>query len=126
MSYAVAKYIHIVCVALSGSLFLLRGIWTWRHAAILRARWMRFLPHVIDTVLLASAVTMVILSAQYPFVQSWLTAKVIALVAYIALGSVALKSAKRKSVRIWAFVAALAMFTYIVGVAITKHVLIVS
>ena len=126
MHYAIAKHIHVACVALSGSLFVLRGIWTWRQSAILRARWMRVLPHAVDTLLLASALAMVAWSHQYPFVQSWLTAKVIALVAYIALGSVALKSGKRPPVRAAAFIAALATLSYIAAVAVTRNPAILS
>ncbi len=125
MNYVIAKHIHVACVALSGSLFLLRGVWTWRQAAILRARWMRLMPHAVDTLLLASALAMVAWSHQYPLVQNWLTAKVIALVAYIALGYVALKSARRPPVRVAAFIGALATFAYIVGVAISKRPLMI-
>ncbi|HQR11731.1 MAG TPA: SirB2 family protein [Casimicrobiaceae bacterium] len=126
MSYVVAKHIHIACVALSGSLFLLRGIWTWRQSAVLRAQWLRVLPHVVDTLLLASAITMAVVSRQYPFVQGWLTAKVIALAAYIALGTVALKPGRESVIRVTAFFGAMATFAYIVGVAVTKRAAIFS
>jgi uncharacterized membrane protein SirB2 len=126
MSYVVAKHIHITCVALTGSLFLLRGICAWRQSAILKARWLRTLPHLVDTLLLASAVTMAILSRQYPFVQDWLTAKVLALVVYIALGSIALKPGRGSVVRVAAFFGAIATLAYIVGVAVTKRASIFS
>lgn len=92
----------------------------------LRQRWVRIAPHVIDTLLLASALTMVFWSGQYPFVQNWLTAKVIALFAYIGLGTVALKRGKTKAVRISAFVSALLVFAYIVSVAVTRQAAIVG
>lgn len=60
-------------------------------------------------------------SGQYPFVQTWLTAKVIALLAYIMLGTVALKRGSTKTVRVGAFVAALAIFLHMVAVAMTRR-----
>ena len=121
MNYLVLKHLHMSCAALSGSLFLLRGIWMLRGSPMLQRRWVKIAPHLIDTLLLASALAMVIWSAQYPFVQGWLTAKVLALIAYIVLGGIALKRGKTMAVRATAFAAALAVFAYIVLVAITKH-----
>lgn len=123
MNYFAIKHLHMTCAALSGSLFLVRGLWMLRGSALLQQRWVRVVPHIIDTVLLGSALTMVGLSAQYPFVQNWLTAKVFALIAYIVLGAIALKRGKTKGVRTAAFVAALLVFAYIVKVAVTRQVL---
>lgn len=126
MSYLALKHFHLTCAVLSGSLFLLRGIWMLRESSMLQRRWVRIAPHLIDTLLLASALAMVAWSAQYPFVQGWLTAKVLALIAYIVLGSIALKRGKTMAVRASAFAAALAVFAYIVLVAITKHAAVIS
>lgn len=124
MNYLALKYLHITCAALSGSFFLLRGIWMLRESDMLQQRWVKVLPHIVDTLLLGSALIMVFWSAQYPFVQPWLTAKVLALLAYIGLGTVALKRGKTKAVRSWAFIAALATFAYIVAVALTRQAMI--
>jgi uncharacterized membrane protein SirB2 len=121
MQYLAIKHVHVACAMLSGSLFLLRGVWMLRDSALLRARWVRIAPHVIDTLLLASAVTLALRSGQFPSVQPWLTAKLIALCVYIALGTVALKRGRTKTVRTVAFFAALTTFAYIVSVAITRH-----
>ena len=126
MNYLAIKYLHITSVALSGSFFLLRGFWMLRESDMLQQRWVKVLPHIIDTLLLSSALIMVFWSAQYPFVQPWLTAKVIALIAYIGLGTVALKRGKTKAVRTWAWLAALATFAYIVAVALTRQAMIFS
>ena len=123
MSYFAIKHLHMTCAALSGSFFLVRGIWMLRDSAMLQQRWVKTAPHLIDTILLGSALTMVVWSGQYPFVENWLTAKVFALVAYILLGTVALKRGKTKGVRVTAFVAALLVFGYIVKVALTRQVL---
>ena len=88
---------------------------------MLQQRWVRVVPHVVDTLLLTSALVLVFWSAQYPFVQTWLTAKVLALVAYIVLGTIALKRGKSKGVRSFALLAALATFAYIVAVAQTRQ-----
>ena len=87
----------------------------------LQRRWVKVVPHVVDTLLLGSALVMVFWSAQYPFVQDWLTAKVLALAVYIGLGSIALKRGKSKGVRGFALLAALATFAYIVAVALTRQ-----
>jgi uncharacterized membrane protein SirB2 len=119
--YIALKHLHVTAALLSGSFFALRGIWMLRGSPRLQQRWVRIAPHVVDTVLLASALTMVFWSGQYPFVQPWLTAKVLALVAYIGLGTVALKRGRTRPVRTIAFVAALAVFAYILHVAVTRQ-----
>ena len=121
MTYFAVKYFHISCALLSGGLFLLRGFWMLRESAMLQRRWVRILPHAVDSLLLISALTMVIWSEQYPFVQGWLTAKVLALVVYIALGTIALKRGRTRPVRVLAFIAALMVFMYIGSVAMTKQ-----
>ena len=121
MNYLLLKHLHMSFAALSGALFLLRGLWMLQDSPRLGQRWVRTLPHLVDTVLLASAVTLAIWSAQYPLAQPWLTAKVCALLLYIVLGSVALKRGRSKGIRAAAFLAALATFAYIVAVALSKN-----
>ncbi len=124
MDYIAIKHLHMTCAALSGSLFLLRGIWMLGESTMLQRRWVNLVPHVIDTLLLTSALIMVIWSRQYPFVQPWLGAKLLALLVYIALGAIALKRGKTKTVRVYAFIGALVVFAYIGAVALTKQVLV--
>jgi uncharacterized membrane protein SirB2 len=124
MDYFTLKHFHMGCAALSGSLFLLRGSSMLGGSARLQQRWVKIAPHLIDTLLLASAVALAIWSGQYPFAQSWLGAKVVALVVYIVLGSIALKRGRSKAVRTSAFIAALAVFVYIGAVAVTKNPLV--
>ena len=121
MNYLLLKHLHMSFAALSGALFLLRGLWMLQDSPRLGQRWVRTLPHLVDTVLLASAVTLAVWSAQYPLAQPWLTAKVCALLLYIVLGSVALKRGRSKGIRAAAFLAALATFAYIVAVALSKN-----
>jgi uncharacterized membrane protein SirB2 len=83
----------------------------------------RITPHVVDTALLASAIALAVMIRQYPLVNSWLTAKTLGLVAYIGLGTIALKRGRTRGLRIAAFCGALLVFAYIIAVAITKSVL---
>ncbi|HYD80812.1 MAG TPA: SirB2 family protein [Paucimonas sp.] len=119
--YLAIKHVHMTCAALSGSFFALRGIWMLLDSPLLRRRWVRIAPHIVDTVLLASALTMVVWSGQYPFAQPWLAAKLLALLLYIMLGTIALKRGKTKRVRGAAYAGALLAFGYIVAVALTRQ-----
>ena len=114
------KAVHVTTAAISISLFVLRGVWHLRDSPRLKARWVRIAPHVNDTLLLLSALLLAALSHQYPGPQAWLTAKVIGLVVYIALGLVALRFARSHPVQLGAGIAAVAVFAYIVAVAVTK------
>lgn len=122
-TYQAVKHLHMSCAAISISFFILRFIWLLRGSRLLQQPWVRILPHVVDTVLLASALTMVFWSGQIPFQQAWLGAKVLALLAYIVLGSIALKRGKTAQGRALAFGAALLVFGYIVAVALSRQVL---
>jgi uncharacterized membrane protein SirB2 len=117
---------HVACVALSYAGFVLRGIWMIRDSRLLERRWVRVLPHVVDTVLLASAIALAVMLKQYPPAEPWLTAKVAGLALYIALGMVALRHGATRRIRTGAWIAAQAVFLYIVAVALTRSVLIVS
>lgn len=114
------KSIHVVCVVLSFSGFFLRGIWLLLESELLFNKWAKVLPHIIDTVLLGSALLMLYVLQISVFEQSWLMAKIIALLIYIVLGMVALKISKNKSMRTIAWCSALLVFLYIVSVALTK------
>lgn len=121
MSYLAIKHLHVTCVTLSISLFFLRGVWSMRASPIMQQRWVKIAPHIIDTLLLGSALTMAWLSQQWPFQQAWLTAKVFGLIAYIILGSIALKRGKTKQIRFAAWLMALVTVAYIVAVALSRN-----
>lgn len=120
MEYLALKALHVGCAILSIAGFAARGVLMLRGSQLLETRWLCVVPHVVDTVLLASALWLTILIGQYPFVQNWLTAKVLALVAYVVLGSIALKRGRTKGVRTVAFALALGVAAYIVTVALTR------
>ena len=118
--HATLKLLHQASALLSITGFALRGGLMLVDSALLRQRWMRTWPHVIDTLLLASGLWMAINLQLYPGNSHWLGAKMLALLAYIALGFVALRLGKTRRIRILAFVAAIACFAYIVLVAMMR------
>lgn len=120
--YFAIKHLHVTCVVLSALGFLLRGYWMISGSPLLKSLPARVMPHLIDSALLLSAITLAVLIQQYPFEAAWVTAKVIGLLAYIVLGTVALKRGRTRSQRIAAFVAALSVYAWIVSVALTKNV----
>jgi uncharacterized membrane protein SirB2 len=119
-AYLAVRALHVACAALSIAGFAARGALMLADSPLLRARFVRVAPHVVDTVLLASAVWLAWFLDQVPFVNGWITAKVLALLAYIALGTVALKRGRTRRVRLGAFAGALAAAAYIVAVALTR------
>lgn len=121
MLYLALKTIHVSCVVLTINLFLLRGFWMLQDSARLQQRWVRTLPHVIDATLLGSAILLAWTLGQYPGVHAWLTAKVLALLVYIGLGTVAIKRGKTKRLRVAAWLGAIMVFGYIVSVALTRQ-----
>ena len=126
MNYATLKLIHVSAVALSFGGFLARGVGVLSGAAWVRHRVTRTLPHLVDSVLLLSALGMLWIIRLSPWALPWLRAKIAGLIVYIALGVLALRPARlghadRSSrVRAIAWIAALAVFGYIVSVALTK------
>ncbi|MGE5469251.1 MAG: SirB2 family protein [Bacteroidota bacterium] len=121
MSYLALKYLHVSCVILSGFGFCLRGVWMLRQSPWLDRRLARTLPHVVDTLLLGSALGLAFWSGQYPLVDAWLTAKLGGLLTYILCGTLALKRGRTPAVRAVFFALALLAFAYIVSVALTKN-----
>jgi uncharacterized membrane protein SirB2 len=121
MDYTILKSVHIGTVVASYALFVLRGVWMMRQSARLYEGWVRIVPHVVDTVLLASAIALAVMLRQSPLASGWLMAKVIALVVYIVLGTIALKRGRSRAIRITAWIAAQAVFLYIVCVAVTRN-----
>lgn len=119
--YPAIKHLHITFVVLSGTGFFMRGLLMLQESPWLKRRWMKVVPHVVDTGLLAAAIALVVVTDQYPFVDAWVTAKIFGLIAYIILGSVALKAGRTKRMRAAAWLAALATFGYVVSVALTKN-----
>jgi uncharacterized membrane protein SirB2 len=120
MSYFLLKHLHVSCVVVSGLGFFLRGILMLRGSPLLRARWVRVSPHLVDTLLLGSAVGLVVVSGQYPWVVAWVAAKIAGLLVYIGLGTMALRRGRTREQRAAYWIGALLSFGYIVSVALTR------
>lgn len=114
------KHLHMGCAFLSIAGFTLRGYWMLIDSPLLRRRPAKVLPHMIDTLLLASAVGMLFIWQLSPLQSGWLIAKIIALLVYIGLGMVALRFGKSRKTRVNAWLLALLAAAYIVSVAYSK------
>ena len=119
--YPQIKLVHIVAVLASGGLFFLRGLafhlgGKWAMAAPLR-----YLSYTIDTVLLTAALMLATILHQFLFVHGWLTMKVVLLVVYVALGTYALKRGQTLKTRVFCWLAALAVYAFIISVARAHH-----
>ena len=119
MDYLVLRQMHVGFAAASLLMFAGRG-------ALLLAgrplpRLLRWLPHLNDTLLLSAAIGLAVWSGQYPLQQSWLTAKVGALICYILFGKQALRPGLTPARRLpWLF-GALTAIAYIFAVALTRR-----
>ena len=116
------KLLHMSTAFISISLFMLRGFWVFKGSTMMNKKWVKILPHINDTILLITAVFLVMGIQQYPFTQDWLTAKLVALFFYIGFGMFALKRAKLMKNKMLFFMLSLLTFSYIVGVALTRSV----
>ena len=119
--YLAVKYVHVAAVVISVSGFFVRGVLMMRESPALRARWVRIVPHINDTVLLVAALALATMSEQYPFVSDWVTAKVFGVIAYIIIGALALREAATRLARIACWLASLGVFGWIVTVALTRQ-----
>jgi uncharacterized membrane protein SirB2 len=114
------KLLHQLCALISITGFVLRGLLMLADSPLRRARFVRIAPHVVDTTLLATGIALAVMTRQYPLEQAWLTAKLAALLAYIGLGMVALRFGRTRGARAAAFAAAIAVFAYMVAVALSR------
>jgi uncharacterized membrane protein SirB2 len=121
MDYLTLKHLHMSLAVASGAFFLLRGAWMVSGSPLLARAWVQRLPHLVDTLLLSSALGLAFWARLYPHQQPWLLAKLVALTAYILLGAVALKHGRTRLTRLAALFGALMAFGYIAGSAITKN-----
>lgn len=116
--YPLFKHIHMGAVLASGGFFLLRGLWMMQESSLLTSKFSRIVPHLIDTVLLISAIVLVVLIGGLPV---WVQVKIVALFVYIFLGVLAFRLAKGYGARVLSFFLALTVFAFILSVAISKN-----
>ena len=119
VDYTFVKHLHAGAVALSITLFVVRLGWRFLSPERLQRRWVKIVPHVVDTALLLSGAWLAFQLGRAG-VGGWLPAKLVALVLYIVLGAIAIRYGRTPNVRIAAALGALVTFAYIVSVALTK------
>lgn len=115
--YPQVRFLHILLISLSGGLFALRGA-----CSLANMRWphwsaVRWTAIVIDTVLLTSAAMLYTMLPKALFGNGWLALKIALVVIYIAIGFIAMRRTQRKTKRVLAYVLALAVFAWIIGIA---------
>ena len=121
MSYIALKHLHTTIITLTLLLFILRGAWMFAGSAMLERRWVKITPHILHTLLLLSAFGVAWVGYGWPLGgPAWISVKFVGLLAYIALGVIALKPTRALNVRASAFVGALVVYGYLAAVAYAK------
>lgn len=120
MLYLILKYAHMVAAVTSISGFVLRGYWMLVDSKKLQQPVARIAPHIIDTVFFLAGIGLIWLLHLEPLKQPWLIAKFTGLIVYVLLGTIAIRRGPTKQIRTIALVGAVAVFAYIVGVALTR------
>ena len=118
--YTSFKLIHLCAAILSFNGFVLRGYWMMTDPGLLERKWVRIVPHVVDAIFLVSGIGLIYALRLQVLQNGWLLMKFGVLVAYVVLGSLALRRGKSIAVRQAAFALAVLCFVYIVGVALSK------
>lgn len=120
-AYPALKQAHVTLVIASGTLFALRGAAVLARAGWpMRVRW-RVLSVLIDTALLAAGVSLWVMLALNPVRDTWLGTKLLLLVAYIVVGSFALRRGRTRAVRALSYATALAIFGFMASVAVAHR-----
>ena len=119
--YEGIKHLHLSVMVLSVLLFIFRFVLTLQSSEKLQQKWLKVTPHVIDTLWLLSAIILCVMTKQYPFVDAWVTEKLLAFVMYMLMVTIALKLAKTKIMRFIGLLGALSWLAYAAMVAVSKH-----
>lgn len=122
--YMMAKHLHLTLIAVSVLFFITRYIWVMTDSAMMQKKWVKIVPHIVDTLLLISAMVLCVLLSQYPFATGWLTEKFIGLLLYIFFGLLALKIGKDKKIKTIGFVLAIGTIAFMGKLAVTKQALL--
>jgi uncharacterized membrane protein SirB2 len=120
MNYLLIKHLHLTAAGLSILFFVIRAYWSVTGNGLLQKKVVKILPHVIDTVLLTCAILLSIMLGPAA-AQPWVLTKIVLLIAYIGVGTIAIRRGKTPRSRAIAAVTAVAIFAYIVGVAIRHN-----
>ncbi len=126
MMYEGLKHAHLTLIGLSVGLFVLRFVWSMIDSGLMQRRWVKIVPHVLDTLLLLSGVALIMVTGWMPLRDAWLTEKLLALVAYIFLGVLTFKLPRGKLFKVFAFLGALGWVYYMAVLAVTKSPILLS
>jgi len=118
--YPLFKSAHVILAYATIAGFVLRGYWLATGSPLAKHRLTRVLPHIVDTVFLASGIALLVQLSLTPLNQPWLLTKFAGLAAYIGLGMVTIRFGRTPAVRLVAFVAAVSVYAYVVGVALSR------
>ncbi|MDJ0938314.1 MAG: SirB2 family protein [Woeseiaceae bacterium] len=121
--YAALKSLHALLAIVTITGFLLRGFWMITGSPLLDKKLTRIAPHIIDTLFLLSGIAMLVIASMNPLAMPWLLAKFAGLIAYILLGMIALRRGPTPAIRMTAFAAAVAVFAWLYGVALSRSIL---
>ncbi len=119
--YSLLKSLHLILIILSVLLFNLRYVLRIRFPyRPLRPVWRR-LPHIIDSLLLATGVALTIITHAVPFFDAqWLGVKLVLLVFYILFGAYALRTRARSKESLFVYLMAMACVLLMVLLAVYK------
>jgi uncharacterized membrane protein SirB2 len=124
MPWALLKQLHVVLGILTACSFCLRGYWMLVRSPKLDAPWTRRLPHVVDALLLLTGLTMAIGLGISPLAHPWLAAKLVAIVIYVVIGSVALKRGRTYPQRALALGISVLVLLYVFAAALSHDPLV--
>jgi uncharacterized membrane protein SirB2 len=113
-------HLHVTAVVISLALFSFRFALKYKGSKILEKKWLKITPHVVDTILLGSAIWLLTLSSMTQ-VDGWVASKVIGVIMYILSGFFALKWAKTNRSRIIGFVCAVIWIMLTASVGFSKQ-----
>ncbi|MEM7194287.1 MAG: SirB2 family protein [Pseudomonadota bacterium] len=116
------KTVHVTCAYLIGLGFLIRGVLAVTQSRLLDARVAKTLPHIIDSFLLISGITLMVTTSLWPTNNPWLWAKWLALLVYIGFGLLMLRWGHSNFHRWTGFVGGFLVYLYIVGAAHSKSI----
>ncbi|WP_340676688.1 SirB2 family protein [Paraglaciecola sp.] len=119
--YEAVKHLHLSAMLLSVLFFIFRFVLTLKTSPMLQKKWLKIAPHIVDTMWLLSAISLCVTLQQYPFVDAWVTEKLLAFVMYMLMVTIALKLAKTNLMRFIGLLGALSWLAYAGMVAVTKH-----
>lgn len=124
MDYLPIKHAHLTLVAISLMGFSLRAAGRWLNAAWMKHRAVRVVPHVVDTLLLVSGISLWVM-AGFGAVD-WLIFKMVMLLVYIGAGIVVLRPATATVSRAVASVIAIASVFAMLSAALHKQIPLVT